>query len=134
MRSDVTRAGFKPECFDVVLCQAVSHHLPDDVVADLFSESARVLKPDGRLIFLDATKTDRATGRFLWRLDQGSSPRAAPHLRALLESCFEVDGWERFAMLHDYVLVVARPRSSVPSVPAAEAAPAVAAKSHGGAT
>src|SRR5947209_6340202 len=46
MRSDVTRAGFKPECFDVVLCQAVSHHLSDEVVADLFSESARVLKPD----------------------------------------------------------------------------------------
>jgi len=127
MRSDVTRAAFKPECFDVVLCQAVSHHLPDDVVANLFSESARVLRPDGRLVFLDATKTERTTGRFLWRLDQGSSPRSEQHLRALLESFFEVDCWERFAMLHDYVLVVARPRSSVrPASAAAAASPAAA--------
>ena len=133
MRSDVTRAGFKPECFDVVLCQAVSHHLSDEVVADLFSESARVLKPDGRLVFLDATKTQRATGRLLWKLDQGSSPRAERHLRALLDSRFEVDSWDRFAMLHDYVLVVARPRSSEWSATAVEAAPAAAA-SPGGTT
>jgi SAM-dependent methyltransferase len=112
MQSDATLAAIRAGCVDVVVCQAVSHHLADDVVAELFAESARVLKPEGRLVFLEATHTRRATGRFLWRIDRGSFPRGERRLRALMEASFDVVAWERFAIFHDYVLVVARPYGS----------------------
>jgi ubiquinone/menaquinone biosynthesis C-methylase UbiE len=52
--SDATRAPVHSESADIVLCTAVSHHLQDEGLAQVISESRRILKRTGTYIFMDA--------------------------------------------------------------------------------
>ncbi len=66
---DATRIPVKTGSMDVVLCSAVSHHIPDDGLDALFSEAARSLKAGGRFIFLDAVWVPtRWPGRLMWEI------------------------------------------------------------------
>ena len=108
---DAGRLPFPDDTVDLVLCKAVSHHLPDDELPHLFSEAGRVLKPEARFVFLDAIKAPhRWRSRVLWRMDRGSFPRDEAALRKSFEATFHVESWGRFAVIHEYVLGVGTPR------------------------
>ena len=107
---DAQRLPIGDHTVDVVICKAVTHHLPDDVLPALFADIARILKRDGRLLLVDALWAPRRwRGRLLWRYDRGSHPRTAAALRDELGRNFEILDWQRFAVHHDYALAVGRP-------------------------
>ena len=106
--SDATRVPLKSCSMDVVLCTFVTHHIPDALLAQLISESARVLKSGGKLILVDAVWAPaRWVGRLLWKYDRGSYPRTAETLHATISNHCAITHWQRFAVYHEYVLCVA---------------------------
>lgn len=109
--ADATEVPVQPEAIDLVLCTAVMHHLSARALRSLIEESARVLKPNGRLVMLDPVwKPERRIGRWLWKYDRGSFPRTAESLRSAIEERFTVLHWESFAVYHEYFICVAGPR------------------------
>jgi ubiquinone/menaquinone biosynthesis C-methylase UbiE len=109
--SDATRTAIRDASVDVALCVAVAHHLPSVALANLIAESCRVLKPSGRLVFLDPVKEPtRLVGRALWKYDRGSFPRTADMLDQLLSSRFARVHSESFDVLHRYLLWIGVPR------------------------
>lgn len=120
IQGDVTRMPIATASIDIVVLRAISHHLTDDGFADLVAESRRVLKPDGRLLFLDAVWAQSwLPGRLMWRIDQGSHPRTEEHVRAVLGMRFELVRGVTYSMHHRYLLALARPRTQVSSSVAA---------------
>jgi SAM-dependent methyltransferase/uncharacterized protein YbaR (Trm112 family) len=97
--------GIRAQAVDLAVCVAVSHHLDDETVPQLFAELARVAR---RLLFLEPVTASAAIGRALWRLDRGAYPRSLTALRELLLEHFEVEHEEHFAVLHEYLFVCAR--------------------------
>jgi len=79
-RAVVANGGHLPirdRSVDAVVCVAISHHLPEDVLLKTVSEVSRVVKDDGTLIFYDAVwAPKRGAGRLLWKYEQGSFPRS----------------------------------------------------------
>jgi ubiquinone/menaquinone biosynthesis C-methylase UbiE len=111
--ADATQIPLESGSVDVVFCSMVSHHIPDELLESLMSESLRVLTDEGRFIFIDAFwKPSRWTGRLLWKFDRGSHPRTEKVLRAALEKHGEIVHWEQFQILHAYVLGMAVKASS----------------------
>jgi ubiquinone/menaquinone biosynthesis C-methylase UbiE len=94
---------------DAVLCNSVTHHLDDRQLAEMIAESARILRPGGRLILTDAVwALDRRVGRLFWHYDRGSHPRPASVLRAAVTAAgLTIEHWEHFAVWHEYILCVA---------------------------
>lgn len=109
VQSDATELPFVDGCMDVVLCKQVSHHIPDELLDRLFQEIRRVLRKDGRFIFMDAVRTGRTASELMWRYDRGSHPREEPDLVAHLERHFSVVHREEAWNLHLYVLYVLTP-------------------------
>lgn len=98
---------FAEASVDMLVCSALTHHLPDDVLRHFLAETMRVLKPGGRFVLLDAVwEPLHPTGRLLWRYDRGSYPRPAPVLRAALEAHGQVVAWDEYIILHRYVIAV----------------------------
>jgi SAM-dependent methyltransferase len=115
VQGDVTRMPVSTASIDLVVLRAISHHLGDDGLAKMVAESRRVIKPRGRLLFLDPVWAPSwLPGRLLWRIDQGSHPRSEAHMRAVLESHFELERRVAYSVLHRYFLALARPRSEIP--------------------
>ena len=107
LQTDATRMPIADACASSVVCMAVAHHLTDTMLASVLSESARVLRPGGRMFFLDPVfDRRRALGRMIWRLDRGSYPRTADTLHKVFSQHFHVAHWEQFAVYHEYVLGV----------------------------
>jgi len=107
LQADATQMPIHTGSIDLVTCIAMTHHLPDPQFAQMLEESARVLRPGGRFILLDAVLAPRRVpGRLLWSIDRGAYPKTADNLRAALASRFEVGRWDRFAIYHSYVLGV----------------------------
>ena len=52
--ADGSQVPLKAQSMDIVICCAVSHHLPDQLLYEMVCESARVLKSTGKFIFFDA--------------------------------------------------------------------------------
>jgi SAM-dependent methyltransferase len=107
---DATRMPLGDGSVDAMILMFVAHHLDDDLLDRFLPEAARVLGPNGRLVFTDPVWAPRRwIGRLLWRYDRGSFPRTPDRLRQALERRFEIEHWEEFAVWHRYVLAVARP-------------------------
>ena len=95
---------------DAVVCVAISHHMPGDVLEDAISEASRVLRDDGRLIFYDAVwAPNRGAGTLLWKYDQGSFPRRPAVLDGMLRARFAPIHRERVAYWHSYMLWIGTP-------------------------
>ncbi len=106
--SDATQAPVRSESADLVFCTLVSHHLPDETLARLIRESYRLLKKNGRFIFLDAVWAPaRWAGWLLWKFDRGRYPRTAEALHRVMSAHYKIVEWERFAIYHEYALCVA---------------------------
>jgi SAM-dependent methyltransferase len=97
---------------DFVLCLLVAHHLDDDGLSELLTESARALRPgSGGLIFVDALWSPGwIPGRLLWLGDRGERPRPRRDLTAILERHFHIETAEELTLLHRYLYAFARPR------------------------
>jgi hypothetical protein len=80
----------------------------------MIDESWRVLKPGGRLLFLDPIWVPSwLPGRLVWRIDQGSHPRSEDQMRDVIERRFDFEREVRYAVHHRYFMALARPRSEM---------------------
>jgi ubiquinone/menaquinone biosynthesis C-methylase UbiE len=105
---DATRLPFEDDSFDVSICIALAHHLPDDGLVLLVQELRRVTR--ARLLFVDPVwEPGSIRGRGLWMLDRGAYPRTASSLLAALEPAFTLAEVERYSVHHHYVACVATP-------------------------
>jgi ubiquinone/menaquinone biosynthesis C-methylase UbiE len=109
--ADALRLPLRTGSVDVALCIAVLHHIPDPYVDQLFGEVMRVLRPGGRLVFLDPIwEPTRLRSRLLWAYDRGSHPRTAEAIRSRLACYGDVVHWEQYAIHHCYVLGIVTPK------------------------
>jgi SAM-dependent methyltransferase len=109
--ADATRPPLLPGRADLVVCRAITHHLPDGALEALLDEGARLLRPGGALLLLEILwPPAHGVARLLWHLDRGSNPRTAGHLRAALAARFDVVHAESFTVLHRYLLLIGRRR------------------------
>ncbi len=107
VQADATRMPVRDGSIDVVTCIAMTHHLTTPQLEQLLKESARVLRPAGRFVLLDAVLAPRwLPGRVLWSLDRGAYPKSAKALHNLFADHFAVSQWESFAIYHRYILGV----------------------------
>lgn len=107
LRADATRLPLQSNSVDLVLCTAVSHHIPDDSLDSFFSEAIRIIKSEGRFVFLDAVWSPRRLpSRLLWRYDRGSYPRTLEKLQTTLARHGQILDWHTFAVYHRYVIAV----------------------------
>ena len=114
--ADGTRIPIRSGSIDFVTCNQVSHHLTSDQFEAMLRESARVLKPAGSLIFMDAVlKPSRLPGRILWTLDRGAHPKSSLDLRQAVERHFSVEKWDRLALYHEFVIGVCRKGNNAPA-------------------
>jgi ubiquinone/menaquinone biosynthesis C-methylase UbiE len=98
------------ESADVVLLQNMSHHLEDKIWAASLKEAHRVLKPSGKLVFMDATLSrKRWISRIFWKLDAGHFPRREEVLLEDISRSFSISDVSRFTLVHHVVLVTAIP-------------------------
>jgi SAM-dependent methyltransferase len=103
LRGDATHLPLRTGSLDLVVCKNVTHHLSDEQLPRMFKESARVLKPSGRMLFIDAVKApERWRSRVLWRYDRGAHPRLVDTLRQAMASEFGIAHWEVFDNFHRY--------------------------------
>jgi SAM-dependent methyltransferase len=110
---DCTRMPVASQAIDLVVLRAISHHLDNEGLELMMSESRRVLKPDGRLLFLDAIWAPAwIPGRVLWALDRGSHPRPVAALQAALNTHFQLERIDTYSLYHRYFLAVARPNGT----------------------
>ena len=108
MLADASRLAVRDRSVDYVVCVAVAHHLPDDQLAGMMRELARVVRR--QVIFVDPVKRpDSVVSRFLWGLDRGSHPRTDVALLTALGRTLRVERVERFTVFHSYLLCVASP-------------------------
>ena len=104
---------FSSGFFECVLIASVAHHLSTSLFTSVLAECSRVLKPRGRLIFVDPVwDPGRWRGRALWWLDRGEYPRTPDALKQALQGSFELEHWETFVIQHRYALAVGRPKSA----------------------
>ncbi len=107
--SDATCVPIRNRSVDIVLCTFVAHHLPDELLERLISESVRVLKSHGKFIFMDPVLNRSWVARLLWRFDRGSYPRSSDALHRALSARFENIHQEQFELLHRYLLWIGKP-------------------------
>jgi SAM-dependent methyltransferase len=110
--ADTTQIPIKSGSVDNIMFVCVSHHLSDEMVEQMICESMRVLKPTGKLFFLDPVwAPSRLPGRLLWHYDRGSFPHSANLLKTMLTAHGNIVHWETFAVFHRYILCVLSQRS-----------------------
>jgi SAM-dependent methyltransferase len=112
--ADAAACPVRTAAVDAVLCIKLLHHLDDGQLAGVLDETARVLKPTGRLVLADAIwRDDRRLGRWWWTLDRGAHPRTAEAIRGSVSRHYVVTHWEELSLgvFHEFVICVARLRS-----------------------
>lgn len=114
--SDARALPFRGESVDRILVSGLFHHVPDASASEALAEMARVLRPSGRVVVLEATWPRRwynVTGRLARQLDDGRYVRHPHEYERLFRACFEVKALEYFSRLTLGFLVGAlqRPRS-----------------------
>jgi ubiquinone/menaquinone biosynthesis C-methylase UbiE len=108
--SDGSNTPIADHSVNVVLCSFVAHHISDNALGELLSETQRVLANDGTFIFVEPLRTSRWLSKAMWSIDRGDYPRSATVLRNALELGFEIRHWEQFRVYHEYVLCIAHKR------------------------
>jgi SAM-dependent methyltransferase len=105
---DATQCPIRTGAADAVMAVKVTHHLDDTQLAAMVSEAARIVRPGGTLIVVDAVRADRVASRLLWELDRGAYPRRAEAIRAAVTSRFTPIHVEEFSarFLHRFLLCV----------------------------
>ena len=89
----------------------MSHHIQEELLERVIQEMARVIKPGGLLVFIDAVWIpERRLNRFLWSLDRGEHPHTAQVLEKLIGKYSQIETFEKFSIYYDYVLFIARKR------------------------
>jgi ubiquinone/menaquinone biosynthesis C-methylase UbiE len=105
--SDAALLGVKSNSVDYVFCSSMSHHISEDLLEKIVQEMARVLKSDGRLVFIDAVSIpEKRLNRFLWNLDRGEHPHTYLVLESLIGKYFKMQKVEKFSIYYDYILVI----------------------------
>lgn len=76
---------------DLVLCNGLLHHLSDGEALEVLELSKRIMKPDGRLVCLEATFLARQTllTRWILKRDRGKHIRSEQEWRELFGQAFE---------------------------------------------
>ena len=106
--ADAGRIPFKDQSVDAVFCSSLSHHITEDHLDALLTESARVLKASGRLLFLDAVRRDESfLNRLLWALDKGGHPHTTETLQGLVQKHFTIERSDEFSRYYDFILLMA---------------------------
>lgn len=121
--SDAAALPFAARSVDRVLLAGLLHHVSDHAAVRILAELARVIRPGGRVVVLDAIWPRRwynLTGRLARQLDDGSFVRHASDYPPLFSSAFDVVSLEYPSRLTlDFVLAVLESRggsaSRVPS-------------------
>lgn len=114
VQSDAAALGLRSNSVDNAFCSSMSHHIPEGPALErMIEEMARVIKPGGLLIFIDAVSIPESRlNRFLWRLDRGEHPHTAQVLETLIGRYSTIETRQTFSIYYDYVLLIARkPRS-----------------------
>jgi ubiquinone/menaquinone biosynthesis C-methylase UbiE len=107
MLSDATRPPVKDRSVDVVLCTFLAHHLSEQDLAMVLSESRRILKQTGFLLFMDPIwQPSRWRARLLWKYDRGTVPRTGANLLSAVSEYFRIVGSQQFTIHHEYILLV----------------------------
>ena len=78
--------------FDIVMAFGVLHHLNDSEARNFFELANRALRPDGRVLTIDAcfAQHQNPIARFLISQDRGQNVRTADGYRALPKTSFNV--------------------------------------------
>ena len=76
---------------DLVICNGLLHHLPDDEALEVLGIAKRLLKPGGRLVCLEATYLTRQgrLSRWIVSTDRGRYVRSEQEWKALVSQTFE---------------------------------------------
>ena len=107
---DVTAMPFGDDTIDLVFTRAVSHHLPDRAFDLFMAESRRVLKPGGRLMFVDGfLNPPNRLSNLMWKYDPGTMARDASEILRAITRHFTIISEQRVHLLHDVLLVTASP-------------------------
>jgi ubiquinone/menaquinone biosynthesis C-methylase UbiE len=112
VRGDALRLPFADASIHWLLCKQVSHHIEEAHLVDLFGEIRRVLKPDGRVLFVDAVwRSESLISKLLWKYDRGSHPRTEEQLRDAIAVQFAVEGTWSLVNNHRYVAFLLVPKT-----------------------
>jgi len=76
---------------DLVLCNGLLHHLPDDEATEVLELGKQLLKPEGRLVCLEATFLMRQTrlSRRMVSMDRGKYVRSEQEWKNLIAKAFD---------------------------------------------
>jgi ubiquinone/menaquinone biosynthesis C-methylase UbiE len=95
---------FAANSFDLVLCVALLHHLPEEVARKTVSEMVRVARPGAKLVVFDpvlpASPLVRPVAYGLCKLDRGKFIRKQADLRSRVLAPF---GWDVRRITHSYI-------------------------------
>jgi len=107
--ANATQCPIRTGAVDTVLCLKVTHHLDDAALAAVLAEIERVTRSGGRLILVDALRSQRWIARLLWAIDRGSHPREAETIGRALPSSYSVASTQTFrvGIFHEFVVYVA---------------------------
>lgn len=76
LAADAKNLPFSQDYFDKILVVGVFHHLSGTDTDQVMTEVKRVLKPSGKILIMEDTKTKSVLTRLIHRLDQGSYIRS----------------------------------------------------------
>jgi len=87
---DAMKLPFPDASFAAILVVGVLHHLSLEECRRTLSEMRRVLKPGGKVLVMEDTKTDRLVSRIMHSLDQGAYIRTQAEWEGLLSGFFSI--------------------------------------------
>lgn len=73
---------FEDASFDLVTAYAIHHEMPPRIIAAIFKEAFRVLKPGGDMVMADVTRTGELDKMAAWRMDWTAKWGGEPFWRA----------------------------------------------------
>src|SRR3546814_8488497 len=73
---------FDDASFDLVTAYAIHHEMPPRIIAAIFKEAFRVLKPGGDMVMADVTRTGELDKMAAWRMDWTAKWGGEPFWRA----------------------------------------------------